>query len=275
MGIFKAICGPENAGRTVLLTTGWDRLERSEEGEERVRVLKEEQEFWGDFYEKGGFVERIGVEEQRRDALRVVSLLLGGDGKEGELRAQRQIIREKMMLYQTDAGKIAYGGLVSEKEKLEQEMLEQARDEIEEQLEQSRAGQLFRIVEMSGAAQARLDTRLMEMEKGSGELEKMWDLKMRNDLKKLKLELERNQELLGELAKTLEDGSARGKYKDKERRREMEKEVEKVRKKIEVLQKAEGNGLGAFDALLTGGRVVGGGLGIAAAVVPLATCCVM
>ena len=134
--ITKGMVGEENASSTCLAATMWNRIADKGVGEERVTELMEDGDFWGDFYGAGGLVEPITMGD-RRSALRVVSLLLGGvAGSAGKvrgagrvLRIQRQMGVEKMKLYEPDAGRIAWGGIMDEKHRLEAEM-EDMRGEV-------------------------------------------------------------------------------------------------------------------------------------------------
>lgn len=296
--IFKALVGVENAPSTALVTTMWDKVDRTV-GEERVAELTQDLDFWGDFYAAGGHIEPVTMGD-RRSALRVVSLLLGsgnpsgsgsgsgsgtGSGietgqKEGRvLRIQREMVLDKKKLYETDAGRIAWAGITEERHRLESEV-EDMREEMMGliKVRQGRGRQSSSGTAAAGRELVKvqaLDGRAGAMQKGGGELTAMWDLRVRTEMKQLRMELVRNRELLDELEECVREGMVKGRYQDKERRQELEKELQKVRKKVEGLQKVERSGLAAMDVLLTSGKVVGGGMGIAAAVVSLAACSVM
>ncbi|KAK3689953.1 hypothetical protein B0T22DRAFT_182719 [Podospora appendiculata] len=271
--MFKAMCGIQNAPSTVMATTMWDKVER-DVGEERVDTLAEEQDFWGDFYDAGSHI--LPVLSDQRSALKIISLILGSSSGL-TLQIQKQMLVEKMMLHQTDAGKVLYGNIMTEKHALEDE-IDEIKRSMQEQLGQAaRQDQVLRLEEMARAKNDKLETRVaavQEIQKTKDDLTVMWDIRVRDDMRRMRLELLRNQEHLQDLEDSLAGRATNGAYQERKEREELERELKRMRKKVEMLQKENRFGATA-GVLLTGGKVVGGGLGVAAAIIPLVACCIM
>ncbi|KAK3319992.1 hypothetical protein B0T19DRAFT_276689 [Cercophora scortea] len=270
--MFKAMCGIQNAPSTVMATTMWDKVER-EVGEERVDTLAEEQDFWGDFHDAGSRI--LPVLSDQRSALKIVNLIISSSTGL-TLQIQQQMILDKMMLHQTDAGKILYGNIMTEKHNLEEE-IDEIKRSMQEQLVQARQDQVRELEEMARAKHDKLETRVaavQEIQKTNNDLTVMWDIRVKDDMRRMRLELLRNQEHLQDLEDSLAGRATNGAYQERKEREELERELKRMRKKVEMLQRENRFGATA-GVLLTGGKVVGGGLGVAAAIIPLVACCIM
>ena len=103
--LLKELCGADNLKSVILATTHWtdkdgNHLPESV-GQARMKELEDTEEFWGGMIERGSRVERH--DGSRSSARKLMSDLLDRQDPV-ELAIQKQLVDEKRILFDTDAG---------------------------------------------------------------------------------------------------------------------------------------------------------------------------
>ncbi|KAK3393392.1 hypothetical protein B0H63DRAFT_458124 [Podospora didyma] len=121
--MFKKLCGNEALKNVILVTTMWEKVNRTEGGE-REKELMETEDFWGFMVKNGSRVERHY--NSRTSAKALVSKFI--KEKKIELTIQDEMVTKGRHLDQTDAGMTLDGELAKEREKWEQRAAQQKAD---------------------------------------------------------------------------------------------------------------------------------------------------
>ena len=74
LGMFKKLVGDHGMKNVILVTTMWGKLQRSDDGEARVKELTKTGKFWGSMISSGATHERY--DGTKEDALRIVQMIL-------------------------------------------------------------------------------------------------------------------------------------------------------------------------------------------------------
>jgi hypothetical protein len=123
--MFKQLCGANNLDSVILATTHWTDHEGKPipeaVGQKRTKELVETDEFWGGMIKKGSrMVRHDGTVESAR---RIVSELVGRRIRV-VLDIQRQLVDDKKILYDTDAGQALQSELIEERKRSEAKIAE-------------------------------------------------------------------------------------------------------------------------------------------------------
>ena len=119
--MFQRLCGQEALENVLLTTTQWSNINPAE-GQGREDNLREEG-LWGGLIDKGATLQRfLGT---RKSGLELINKLIAKTRK--PLHIQDQIVKQRMTLLETDAGKFLNEGLAAQEKRYsgELESLEQ------------------------------------------------------------------------------------------------------------------------------------------------------
>lgn len=187
--IFKKMCGAENYNVIVLGTTRWDEVLPNQRAKAKARQqqLCGKDQFWGDVIQAGGKV--VALDNSREDALRILAHIANKNRKI-TLAFQRQVFKDDLQIFQTDAGRVLYAA-VNKQLKESEAGLEEATKSIREEIirnDRGRAGK--RLAELREQRDAWM-REIGELEEGIDALQEKWMTKMESKMAKEQQELEK------------------------------------------------------------------------------------
>ncbi|OQD66356.1 hypothetical protein PENPOL_c004G02345 [Penicillium polonicum] len=161
--MFKRLCGPEGIKSVIFLTTFWEKVDPTD-GDNREKTLKSTDQFWGYFVDKGARVQRHWNTDD--SAMAAIRNFVPSDTtqppEEIKLAIQTEMVDSHKDLDQTSAGQELQSELQKEREKMQQEFNERAR-EIQEEKDQEMRDLLREDQERQARELQRRDSEIQEL----------------------------------------------------------------------------------------------------------------
>ncbi|KUM55632.1 hypothetical protein ACN42_g11616 [Penicillium freii] len=192
--MFKKICGPDALKNVILATTMWEKVSQ-EDGERREQELERTSDFWGEIIMRGALVKRHQNNPISAWSLVDIFASKSSTKRKAVLTIQQEMVVQHKPLDKTDAGIELENSLVREREKWSRE-LERTRDDMREAL----AAKDKESLEQLRETEAKLNKKIVEIERAREELKIGMQQQYENQISKLQASLDK-QTLDGEHTK--------------------------------------------------------------------------
>ncbi|KAJ5273273.1 hypothetical protein N7478_008398 [Penicillium angulare] len=223
--MFKKLCGPEGVKNVIFLTTFWERVEAAV-GETREKTLMTTEDFWGYFVDRGAQVQRHWNTDI--SATTAIQNFIPSDTakppEEIKLAIQTEMVDSHKDLDQTSAGQELQSELQKEREKMQQELIERAR-EIQEEKDQ----------EMRDILRADQEKQAKELQRRDADIQELKISMERMHEKKLKQLEERLLEQETEVRRQREEFEQKMRQKEREQLSQLENERHRHREVVEQM----------------------------------------
>ncbi|KAJ5175212.1 uncharacterized protein N7482_001089 [Penicillium canariense] len=161
--MFKKLCGPEGIKSVIFLTTFWEKVDGTD-GDNREKTLRTTDEFWGYFVDRGARVQRHWNTDD--SAMAAIQNFVPSDTTEPpeeiKLAIQTEMVDLHKDLDQTSAGQELQSELQKEREQMQTEFNERAR-EIHEEKDQEMRDLLQEDQERQAKELQRRDSEIQEL----------------------------------------------------------------------------------------------------------------
>jgi len=190
-----------------------------------------------------------------------------GRQKEYSLVFQREMVDQQKVLHETEAGKYLSQSWFQQKGELDREINE-LQEELDVWSNKSTDGLKNELMQISrdltqNVTEAEEKKKSMEgLQKTMEELTGIWDMKVKDDLTRVKNELSRNREHLDALERIHRD-TLEGKAHPVDARKEFEKELKRMRRRMRALEREESKRAEAYELIKGIAPVVGAALTVA------------
>ncbi|KAJ5729238.1 uncharacterized protein N7483_003746 [Penicillium malachiteum] len=132
--MFKKLCGPDGIKNVIFLSTFWEKVDPTE-GDAREKALEDKDEFWGYFVKQGARVQRhLNTEDSAMAAIKNFIPIDATNEPPNEIKLaiQTEMVDSGKDLDQTSAGQELQSELQKERDKMQQELNNTAREIREE-----------------------------------------------------------------------------------------------------------------------------------------------
>jgi hypothetical protein len=261
--ILKRICGVKNFEAITMATTRWDKINPGE-GEKRVLELVRTERYWGAIHD--GLCRLARLNNTRKSCMEIVNQIQGRQ-KEYSLAFQREMVDQRKALHETEAGKFLYKNWFQQKGELDRE-ISGLQEDLNEWSKERTDGLRDKMTQISkeinqNLTQAEKKQKSIEgLQKTMEELTGIWDVKVKDDLSRVKHELSRSKDHLDALERIHRD-TLEGKAHPVEARKEFEKELRRMRRRMKALEREESRRTEVYGLISDVAPVVGTALTIA------------
>jgi hypothetical protein len=274
--VFKAMCGRDNFSGIVLATTFWDQVDDPEKAKALHQDLCNNDNFWGEMVKAGSHTETIPDKENgATSAKRIIKYLIERQMKM-TLLIQQQFVLEKMLLHETDAGKVLFDEYIIERSDVEFEIetelenLRQARADFHDQ-NQIAARDAIKLLK---DARVKRQRKIQSLQVDTNHINIKWGNHIQKRLKEMKQEAEKtklNHDLTEAALKAFEASSTHSSATPSVQSSEFGESTIRGRDGVQIVDRRKGKNGGSVSTL---SGVVGTGLALGQFVAMLA-CTVM